>query len=105
MALDEHLAAWQAEPAVVDFTARRLTAADAAQVHDVARRLAEAMPGRRNDLPTPVRQGTRCTITNGGITATGTIQSSWTAPDPISRVELDGTGQLVEVPWSMLGTP
>ncbi len=72
-------------------------------VDEVAAALA-AMPGqRRNDLPTPVKQGTRCTITAGGITAIGTIRFSYTAPEPIAVVTLDGTGQTVEVPWALLG--
>ena len=72
-------------------------------VDQVAAALADLPGQRRNDLPTPVKQGTRCTITAGGVTATGTVRFSYTAPEPIAVVRLDGTGQLVEVPWSTLG--
>lgn len=72
-------------------------------VEEVAAALA-SMPGqRRNDLPTPVKSGTRCSVTVGGVTATGTIRFSYTAPEPIAVVRLDGTGRVVEVPWALLG--
>ena len=99
---DQHLAAWQAED--VTFTDHPgVGPGDKAKIHDVATRLAAAVPGRQNDLPTPVKKGTRCSITAGDITATGTVRYSYTAPDPIARVELDGTGQQVDVPWALLG--
>lgn len=99
---DTHLAAWQAEDAAADFAARDFGPATGKAL-EIARRLAAAMPGRRNDLPTPVKKGTRCSITAGGITATGTIRCSYTAPEPIAFVSLDGTGDTAEVPWALLG--
>ncbi len=101
--LDTHLGAWQAEDA--DFSI--LPPASGKATAEIARRLAEAMPGRQNDMPTPVKKGTRCTVTYRGVTATGTIRFSYTAPEPIARVQLDGNetteGPVVEVPWNLLG--
>jgi hypothetical protein len=99
---DTHLAAWQAASTPAEFDAHAFGPATS-KAREIARRLEAAMPGRRNDLPTPVKKGTRCSITAGGITATGTIRCSYTAPEPIAFVTLDGTGDTVDVPWNLLG--
>ena len=71
---------------------------------EVARALAARMPGRRNDLPTPLRKGTRVSVTIHGVTATGVVRGSYgTGTDASAFVELDGTGVVVDIPWAFLG--
>ena len=74
---------------------------------EVAAALAAKCPGpdqHRPLRPTPLKWGIRCSVTFGGVTATGTHLSSYLGdPDPIARVRLDGTGQVVEVSWRTLG--
>ncbi len=72
---------------------------------EVARHLAAVTPGRQNDLPTPMRKGTRCSITVGEITAYGTIVHCYGAATEESRavVQLDGTGKKVDVSWNLIG--
>ena len=70
----------------------------------VARHLAAVTPGRQNDLPTPMRKGTRCSITVGEITAHGTVIRCYgSADDSRAVVRLDGTGQEVDVSWNLIG--
>ena len=80
-------------------TRRRMTVAE------VAAALAASTFGqRRNDLPTPVKKGTRCSVTFGGVTANGTVRFSYGGdPETIAMVRLDGSGELVEVSWGILG--
>ena len=70
----------------------------------VARHLAAVTPGRQNDLPTPMRRGTRCSITVGEITAYGSIVRCYgSADDSRAVVQLDGSGQEVDVSWDLIG--
>ncbi len=60
--------------------------------------------GRQNDLPTPMRKGTRCSITVGEITALGTVVRCYgSADDSRAVIRLDGTGQEVDVSWNLIG--
>lgn len=71
---------------------------------EVARHLAAVIPGRQNDLPTPMRKGTRCSITVGEITANGTVVRCYgSADDTRAVIELDGTAQEVDVSWNLIG--
>ncbi len=71
----------------------------------VARHLAAVTPGRQNDLPTPMRKGTRCSVTVGEITAYGTIVRCYGSPDNARAVvQLDGDGAVeVDVSWNLIG--
>jgi len=72
-------------------------------VQEVADALAARMPGRWNDLPTPMKKGTRVAIPTKEFTAYGTLRGSYgTEDDATALVELDGTGQVVDVPWAWL---
>ncbi len=71
---------------------------------EVARHLAAVTPGRQNDLPTPMRKGTRCSVTVGEITAFGSIVRCYGSEDDSRAVvELDGSGQEVDVSWNLIG--
>ena len=70
----------------------------------VARHLAAVTAGRQNDLPTPMRKGTRCSVTVGEITAYGTIVRCYGSPDNARAVvQLDGTEQEIDVSWNLIG--
>ena len=70
----------------------------------VARHLAAVTAGRHNDLPTPMRKGTRCSVTVGEITAFGSIVRCYGSEDDSRAVvELDGSGQEVDVSWNLIG--
>ncbi len=69
---------------------------------EVARELARKMPGRSNVLPL-IRKGSRVAVSFRGITATGTIRTSYgTADDAVADVVLDGSGVVVSVTWARL---
>ncbi len=73
---------------------------------EVVVELAKRFPGRFNDLPTPMRKGTRVAIPFGDEVAYGTLRGSYgTGSDATSLVVLDGTGAVVDVPWSMMRRP
>ncbi len=78
-------------------------------VTEVRRALALMNPGRVNDLPTPMRSGTRVAIpfhdigSEEDLVAYGTLRGSYgTGVDATALVELDNTLQVKDIPWSML---
>ncbi len=69
---------------------------------DVSAELARRMPGRSNVLPM-IRKGSRVAVSYRGVTATGTIKSSYgSVADAIADVVLDGTGAVISVTWATL---
>ncbi len=73
---------------------------------EVALALEKLMPGRVNELPTPLRSGTRVAIPFDDETAYGTCLGSYgTGSDAEALVTLDTTKDVVSVPWSMLRRP
>ncbi len=73
---------------------------------EVSLALAKLMPGRGNELPTPMRSGTRVAIPFGDDVAYGHLRGSYgTGEDATALVELDATLKIVDVPWSMLRRP
>ncbi len=91
-------------PRTTDADRHRVAFASAGGSEVFAALAARTFGQRRNDLPTPVKKGTRCSVTVGGVTATGTVRFSYGGdPEPIAMVRLDGTGQLIEASWNILG--
>lgn len=79
---------------------------------EVRKALASMNPGRVNDLPTPMRKGTKVAIpfhdigSEEDLIAYGTLRGSYgTGDDATALVELDKTLQVKDIPWSMLRRP
>lgn len=79
---------------------------------EITKALAAKMSGRFNELPTPMRKGTRVAIhmwdigSEETVIAYGTLRGSYgTGADATSLVVLDTTETVVDVPWSMLRRP
>ena len=75
----------------------------------IAKRLAAAMPGRANVLPTPMRSGTRVSVTVRGVVGYGTVKGSYSTGsgpgDATAFVELDQGAGRFDIPWVFLGVP
>ncbi len=75
----------------------------------IARQLATRMPGRINELPTPMRSGTRVSVTVKGVTGLGTVRGSYSTGskygEAASMVELDQDAGRFDIPWAFLGVP